>query len=120
MSNPLDGPSTQQGMRMMPGESRTFSYSVDGQPKTITIHRTTRSYAQDLCDAYNANRSRDDVEYVVDGTDQIKLVKPRKLYPLWKPGPGEAEHIHAEVARYIRKGMTQDQFNAMVDSGRWE
>lgn len=41
--------------------------------KTLTIHRTDRPYSHDLWDAYNAGLTRDDIEWAVDGNDQLYL-----------------------------------------------
>lgn len=53
------------------GETRLIGKA----PDQIPVTRTNREYAYDLCDAYNANRTRDDIEwYVHDG--QVLLGTP--------------------------------------------
>lgn len=70
-------PESPQGGPIAPGESRTFSYTVDGQPKTLKIERTGRPYAYDLCDTYNRTMSaaakQNGAEWYVDNQGQVRL-----------------------------------------------
>jgi hypothetical protein len=79
------------------------------------------TYGQQLANRYNSTlwHNRRDIQWVADKNDMVHLVTPRKLEREWAPEPGEVEHIQAEVARYVKSGMTQKEFNAMVDSGQW-
>lgn len=77
MTNPLtmDRPAASTGAGLMkPGDIRTiFVKDKDGSiTKTVTLRRTARDYVYDLCDAYNAARTRDDIEwFVANGTLQL-------------------------------------------------
>lgn len=42
----------------------------------------------------------------------------RRPIKAWEPKPGEVEAIHANVRKCIERGMTQAEFNRLVDSGR--
>lgn len=92
----------------------------DARPAGI-LPRYGQTYADALAEAYNAKSTRDDVTWIVTAAGQLKLVdKPTSPWrPEWKPEPGEVAEIEAKVARYVRQGMTQDQFNALVDSGKF-
>lgn len=64
------------GGPMNPGDVRTI-HAKDPKTgeitKTFTLHRTARPYAYDLADAYNAELTRDDIEWAVGENDQIYL-----------------------------------------------
>lgn len=56
------------GRELAVGEQRTW-HAKDKQgniTKTFTLTRTARDYVHDLCDAYNAARSRDAIERGVE------------------------------------------------------
>lgn len=78
------------------------------------------TYAQEMANRYNSTlwHKRRDVQWIADNGDNLRLVAPHKLQPFWKPEDDEASHIHAKVANFIRDGWTQEQFNALVDSGK--
>lgn len=63
---------------MEPGDVRIVEVKDrNGQvTKTITIHRTDRAYVYDLCDAYNAARTRQDIEWYVSAAGELKLGEP--------------------------------------------
>lgn len=77
----FDGGGEGQGGRgpMRPGETFTFNRKdKNDQPNgTLTIERTSRPYAFDLCDAYNRTMRHDLVaqggEYFVDKQGQVRL-----------------------------------------------
>lgn len=73
MAKLTDDPLPFAGRTIAIGESRTFAYTVDGEPKTFTVNRTARPYVDDLCDAYNAKRARRDVEWFVDHSGSMRL-----------------------------------------------
>lgn len=64
---------------MKPGDTRTIhANDKDGTViKTITIHRTERLYAEDLCDAYNVAMSDDarrrGLAWYVTSAGEVKL-----------------------------------------------
>jgi hypothetical protein len=79
------------------------------------------TYGQETANRYNSTlwHKRRDIQWIADSNDMLRLVTPRKIEKEWKPAPGEIEHIQSEVARYVKRGMTQKEFNTMVDSGLW-
>lgn len=121
MTNPLlerTRPSGTGGP-MNPGDVRTYTAR---DPKTgevikeITIHRTTRDYAYDLCDAYNAACPYSDMEYfVLNG--EVKLGRPshgQRPQPEYRPTDEDLARIREYVARAVASPMTQEQFNTHV------
>jgi len=78
MANPftLERPVNTGGGGMTPGDVRTI-HAKDPKTgeitKTFTLHRTSRPYAYDLADAYNAELTRDDIEWAVGDGDQLYL-----------------------------------------------
>ena len=75
-----DGGEYQGGRKpMQPGEYFTFNRKdKNDQPNgTLTIERTARPYAYDLCDAYNKSMRPDlkaqGAEWFVDSQGQVKL-----------------------------------------------
>lgn len=74
-----EGPSISNGGPMQPGEIKIVHVKdSSGQIiRTVTIHRTTRAYAYDLCDAYNEAMSEDarrrGLEYYVTPAGEVKL-----------------------------------------------
>lgn len=104
---------------MNPGESRTYTAR---DPKTgdvvkeITIHRTTRDYVYDLCDAYNAARLYADTEYfVLNG--EVKLGLPsngQRPQGEYRPTDEDMARIREYVAAAAASPITQEQFNAHV------
>lgn len=71
MANPLERGTARQHARHWPvGETRMI-----GKTDPIPVTRTAREYVYDLCDAYNAVRTRQDIEWFVhDG--QLHLGTP--------------------------------------------
>lgn len=47
--------------------------TVNTGDRTVTIERTARSYADDLCDAYNAAKRREDIEWYVAASGDVRL-----------------------------------------------
>lgn len=78
--NPLATGNVTSGTRanVAPGQMVTIRRVKDGveigQP--IVFQRTTRPYVIDLCDAYNAHKTRDDVEWYVTDTGELKIGVP--------------------------------------------
>ncbi len=79
-NNPLNGPgSGGQSGKMKPGDTKTITArdrETGEVVKTMTLHRTTRRYVDDLCDAYNADRFSEDLEWYVDGAETLRLGTP--------------------------------------------
>lgn len=119
MTNPLLERSRPIGGPMVPGDVRTFTAR---DPKTgevtkeITIRRTNREYAYDLCDAYNEARPHGAMEYFVFN-GEVKLgfpsngQRPRAEY---KPTDADLDAIRAYVARAVASPVTQEKFNEHV------
>lgn len=74
-----EGPAISNGGPMQPGEIKIIHVKdSSGQiVRTVTIHRTARDYAYDLCDAYNEAMSEDarrrGLEYYVTNSGEVKL-----------------------------------------------
>lgn len=126
MTNPLrDGYSAVPlGRREpQPGETITIPIkTMDGKDigRTLVFTRTNRPYVDDLCDAYNANRTRRDVEWFVNTNGEIKLRHARDesvSWQEWKPEPGEVEAINQVAARAIAAGVDMDRWKAFVQDG---
>ena len=62
---------------MRPGESRTIHVNRDGLNRTWTVHRTTRDYVYDLCDAYNAENKHDDAKWFVTEAGELRIGFPQ-------------------------------------------
>jgi hypothetical protein len=75
MAKLTDGIRGGGGSDIKPGETRSWdARDKDGNYiKTITLVRTERDYAHDLCDAYNASRSRPDILWFVTPTGELRL-----------------------------------------------
>ncbi len=69
------------GGPMDPGDIRVIHAKDNhGQiTKTFTLERTSRPYVYDLCDAYNAARTRDDIEWYVTPAGELKIGEPREF-----------------------------------------
>ena len=106
-----------------PGETITISIkTMDGKDtgRSLVFTRTDRPYVEDLCDAYNANRTRKDMEWYVTASGELKL-RPAydhdSTWREWKPEPGEIEATHDVVARAINAGLSMDQWREFVRNG---
>ena len=114
------------GEKLNRGDSFTFQArdpkDKDYVGRTYTVMRTEQDYAQDLCDAYNASRSADSpFENYVDKLGNIRLRKRDERHDTtreWVPEPGEIERLQARIANLRERGMTQEQFNRLVDEGK--
>lgn len=112
MTNPLtmDRPASSGGNGPMnPGDIRTV---VAKDPKTgeiiktIHIRRTAGDYVYDLCDAYNAARTRDDIEwFVANGT--LHLGAPNA----WTARRTKIMEANAETRRDRWKAAQDDNSN---------
>lgn len=96
---------------------------IDSEQRAKLPPRTGRSYAHDLAALYNSQSANDNVEWYVDSTDHIRLgdisTGSLRIYQTgWQPKPGEIEEINAKVAEYAATGMTQAEFNKLVDQGK--
>lgn len=100
-----------------------IAQDIDRVARAKLPERTGRSYAHDLANLYNANKTRDDCHWYVDHIGALKLSElndngtPIYTQP-WTPQPGEIEAINAKIANLVAQGMTQDEFNKLVDQGR--
>ena len=84
---------------MNPGETLQFNAkAADGTVgRTITVRRTTRPYAYDLCDAYNAASTRTDTEWIVTITGELKMIERQDWSVAYaKAGKANAERDRAD------------------------
>lgn len=100
-----------------------IAQDIERETRAKLPERTGRSYAHDLVALYNGQRTRDDVEWYVDHTGAVKCGDihdgTMRIHQAgWKPEPGEIEEINARIAKLVAQGMTQDEFNRLVDRGR--
>lgn len=96
---------------------------IDSEQRAKMPPRTGRTYGHDLAALYNGQSANDNVEWYVDSTGHVRLgdisTGSLKIYETgWQPKPGEIEEINAKVAEYAATGMTQAEFNKLVDQRR--
>lgn len=91
----------------------------DSRPASL-LPTYGQTYADALAESYNAKCAFEDVVWISNGRDVRIAHKATSPYrPGWKPEPGEIDMINDRIAGYILQGMTQEQFNALVDSGKF-
>jgi hypothetical protein len=96
---------------MQAGESRTYTGEGKSAQKTVTIIRTDRPYAEDLCDAYNASMGEEarkrGLRWQVSHAGELKLgysVEAAK-----RALKAEKDRRETERSRFIQR-----QFNPIV------
>lgn len=98
--NPLAIGNVTSGTRtdVLPGQMVTIR-RVDKEGREIgppiVFQRTTRPYVDDLCDAYNAHRTRDDVEWYVTEGGELKI--------------GVPSGFTANLTKQIKRNMEQER-----------
>ena len=106
MSNPLlSAGRTQDSGSLQPGETRTIHDLKSG--RTWTVHRTTRDYVYDLCDAYNVELSpalrNNGLQWFVTPSGELKLGDNAE----WSRHNRReiAQRMESERSRFIRRQL---------------
>ena len=84
---------------LQPGETFTWTAKrADGTVgTTFNLTRTTRPYAYDLADAYNAASTRTDTEWIVTLTGELKMIERQDWSVAYaKAGKANAERDRAD------------------------
>lgn len=110
MANPFLTENTATASHLREGDTRTVLVrDKDGSvTKTVNIHRTSRPYVNDVVDAYNMARSRQDIEWIIgaDGNPHMQFLQaPKKLTEAME-ARNEADrqkwaHRHNHPERYV-------------------